>query len=51
MLATLENIFAYDFLTNAFVVCVLGSFLALDLYEEYTSQFAGRNYHIDITID
>lgn len=35
----------------AFVVCVLGSFLALDLYEEYTSQFAGRNYRIDITID
>ena len=35
----------------AFVVCVLGSFLAMDLYEEYTSRFTGRNYRIDITMD
>ena len=34
-----------------FVICVLGSFLALSLYQQYTSPTPGRNYTIDITMN
>ena len=35
----------------AFVICVVGSFLALSLYQQYTSSVTGRNYTIDVTMN
>ena len=34
-----------------FVICVVGSFLALTLYQHYTESIPGRNYTIDITMN
>ena len=35
----------------AFVICVVSSFLALTLYQQYTASAPGRNYTIDVTMD
>ena len=34
-----------------FVICVLGSFLAFSLYQQYTTTVPGRNYTIDVTMN
>ena len=35
----------------AFVICVVGSFLALSLYQQYSDPATGRNYTIDVTMN
>ena len=35
----------------AFFLCVTGSFLALTLYQQYTTPATGRNYTIDVTMN
>lgn len=35
----------------AFVICVVGAFLALKLYESYAASITGRNYTIDTTMN
>jgi len=35
----------------AFVICVVTSFLALTLYQQYTASLPGRNYIIDVTMN
>ena len=34
-----------------FIICVLGSFLALSLYQQYATSVPGRNYTIDVTMN
>ena len=35
----------------AFVICVVSGFLALSLYQQFSTPSTGRNYTIDITMD
>ena len=35
----------------AFVICVVGSFLGLAIYQQYSNPSTGRNYTIDITMN
>jgi len=35
----------------AFVVCVVSAFLALKIYESYTTPITGRNYTIDVSMN
>ena len=35
----------------AFVICVVGAFLALELYEDYTNPATGLNYTVDTSMN